>query len=153
MPISEEEVSNGYYLKSMPPGEEFAVFLSARGHCLEDNGRKAEAVVSYAQALARKPDSPDYFAFVAGSLGYRHLPDVERIVSRPAIPEPPMVYPMQMATNPAAGAAAYQDATAALYEPNGVPQRVPYSVFKPSGPDGPTGFQNPMPDPQLGFSQ
>jgi Transglutaminase-like superfamily len=153
MPISDEEFKKGYYLKSMTPREELAVFLAARGHCLEDNGRKAEAIVSYAQALAHHPDSPDCFGFLAGCLGYRHLPGFERTVARQAIPEPPMVYPMQVATNPALATTACQNRIAAPDLPGGVQQEVPYNVFKPSGPDVPTGFQNPVSDPQLGFPQ
>jgi Transglutaminase-like superfamily len=134
LPISEDEVKKGYYLASMATREELAVFLAARGHCLEDNGRKAEAIVSYAQALAHNPDSPDCFGFLAGCLGYRHLPAAEQSVSLPAIPEPPAVYPMQLRTNPDVDTTGYQDRYSAKTQAISSPQS-PYSVYKPVVPN------------------
>jgi hypothetical protein len=43
VPMSEAEIQSGHYLKSLTPPEELAVFLSARGHCLEAAGRLPEA--------------------------------------------------------------------------------------------------------------
>ena len=74
-PISKNELKAGHYLKSLSPGEELAVFLSARGHCLEDNKRIAEARVCYAQALQRCPNHPDYSSFLVASLGLQQYPD------------------------------------------------------------------------------
>lgn len=62
--ISDEEVARGYYLKSLSPSEEFAVFLAARGHCLTDHGRYAEALAVYREA-AERMQTPDYEGFVA----------------------------------------------------------------------------------------
>lgn len=146
-PISEDEVKAGHYLKSLSPGEELAVFLSARGHCLEDNGKTAEAVVSYAQALRRKPDSPDYFAFLANSMGFRQRPALPQVVRRQPI-EPPMVYPT-----------VHDPFT--YSSPNGSPSMgwaqptMPHSVFKPYTPSTgiPNGFANPAADPGFGFPQ
>src|SRR3972149_6366595 len=92
-PISEAEVKAGHYLKSLTPGEELAVFLAARGHCLEDNGRTAEARVCYAQALQRQPGSPDFFSFLVQSLGFRQRPDFQQVARRQPV-EPPPVYPI-----------------------------------------------------------
>jgi len=67
-PISEQEVKTGLYLKSLTPPDELAGFLAARGHCLEDNGRLAEARVAYALAHQLAPKSPEYMAFLAKTL-------------------------------------------------------------------------------------
>ncbi len=54
-PISPEEVEAGYYLKSLSPGEELAVFLSARGHCLEQqtNSRSSRMLRTGVATAAR----------------------------------------------------------------------------------------------------
>jgi hypothetical protein len=138
-PISDDEVKAGHYLKSLPPGEELAVFLSARGHCLEDIGRRPEALVSYAQALQRRPDSPDYFAFLANSMGFRKRPVIE----------PPMVYPT--ANDPYTYARPTRSPGMGWAHP--MVQTQPHNVFKPHAPSTgfPNGFQNPVADPGLGF--
>ncbi len=61
-PISNEEVANGDYLKSLSIEEDLAVFLAARGHCLFDHGRFAEALAAYREAAKRMP-TPDYLMF------------------------------------------------------------------------------------------
>jgi hypothetical protein len=66
--MSQEEMEEGGYLKSLSPAEELAVFLSARGHCLEVNGRLAEAELAQAQAHVLAPQSPVYLAFLAGAV-------------------------------------------------------------------------------------
>lgn len=62
--ISEEAVASGEYLKSLTPSEELAVFLEARGHCLHDNGRVAEACEAYAAACRLMPQSLDAKGFL-----------------------------------------------------------------------------------------
>jgi hypothetical protein len=122
-PISEMEVKAGHYLKSLSPGEELAVFLSARGHCFEDNRRKADALVCYAQALQRRPDSPDYYSFLVATLGFRQMPDFQQVARRQPT-QPRMGYPTQFdphtpprpTNNPGVGLAQ------------------PYNVFKPYTP-------------------
>ena len=66
--MSEAESREGGYLKSLSAAEELAVFLSARGHCLEVNGRLAEAQLAQAQAHVLAPQSPVYLAFLAGAV-------------------------------------------------------------------------------------
>jgi hypothetical protein len=134
-PISDAEVKAGHYLKSLPPEEEFAVFLSARGHCLEDTGKTADAVVSYAQALRRRPDSPDYFAFLANSMGFRQRPALPQVARRQPI-EPPMVYPT--AHDPYTYSRPTRNPGMGWAQP-AVPTP-PYNVFKPYGPS--TGIPN-----------
>jgi hypothetical protein len=149
-PISEEEVKAGHYLKSLSPGEELAVFLSARGHCLEDTGRRPEALVSYAQALQRRPDSPDYFAFLANSMGFRRRPALPQVARRQPI-EPPMVYPN--AHPPIASSHSTRNSGMG-WAPSGIPNQQ-YNVFKPHAPSTgiPNGFANPVADPGFGFPQ
>lgn len=75
-PISDEEVARGEFLRSLSPSEELAVFLGARGHCLVDNGRHAEALEWYRQAFHRLP-TPQYQDWVnvtEGILAGRLIP-------------------------------------------------------------------------------
>jgi len=66
--MSDAEVASGQFLKSLSPAEELAVFLSARGHCLEAAGRLAEAQLAHAHAHVLAPQSPLYLAFLAGAV-------------------------------------------------------------------------------------
>jgi hypothetical protein len=147
-PISAAEIKAGHYLKSLPSAEEFAVFLSARGHCLEDTGKTADAVASYAQALRRRPDSPDYFAFLANCMGFRKRPALPPIVRR-APSQPPSIYPgaydPYTYANPPNNPGAIGVQTHA--------QSLPHDVFNPYDPSTgfPNGVQNPVTDPRFGF--
>jgi hypothetical protein len=149
-PISEDEVKAGHYLKSLSPGEELAVFLSARGHCLEDIGRRPEALVSYAQALQRRPDSPDYFAFLANSMGFRQRPVLPQVARRQLV-EPPMVYPT--AHDPYTYSRPTRNSGIGWAQPTVPTQQ--HNVFKPYAlrTGLPNGFQNPVADPGFGFPQ
>jgi len=68
-PISDRELKAGQYLQSLTPAEELAEFLAARGHCLQDNGRLAEAQVAYAHAHALNPKSWLLYGFLAEAVG------------------------------------------------------------------------------------
>jgi hypothetical protein len=68
VPLTAAEVAAGHYLKSLTPAEEQAVFLSARGHCLEAAGRLPEAQLAYAQAHVLAPSSPLYLACLASAV-------------------------------------------------------------------------------------
>lgn len=57
--LTEREMMNDWFLRSLTPAEELAVFLMQRGHCLEDTGRTAEAQVAYAIAHKLAPKSPE----------------------------------------------------------------------------------------------
>jgi hypothetical protein len=57
-PISDAELKLGWYLKSLTPVEEFAVFLQNRGACLLDNERFAEARSAYAHSCRFAPQDP-----------------------------------------------------------------------------------------------
>ena len=63
-PINEAEIKRGEYLRSLTPAEELGVFLAARGHCLEDNGRWHEARIAYARAHQLMPRSRAYYRFL-----------------------------------------------------------------------------------------
>jgi regulator of sirC expression with transglutaminase-like and TPR domain len=68
IPVNDAELRECGYLKSLSREEEFAVFLAARGHCLQANGRFAEAQLAQAQAHVLVPKSPVYLAFLAGAV-------------------------------------------------------------------------------------
>jgi regulator of sirC expression with transglutaminase-like and TPR domain len=78
VPMTPEEIASGQYLKSLTPAEELAVFLSARGHCLEAAGRLPEAQVAHAHAHVLAPKSPVYLAFLAAAVK-KELPDWQRV--------------------------------------------------------------------------
>jgi hypothetical protein len=59
MKLTERERQGEWYLRSLTPSEELAIFLMQRGHCLEDTGRLAEAQVAYAIAHRLAPKSPE----------------------------------------------------------------------------------------------
>ena len=58
-PLTEAEIIEHGYLKSLSSAEELAVFLSIRGQCLIESGRYAEAAASFEHALHLRPGSPD----------------------------------------------------------------------------------------------
>lgn len=66
--LSEAELSGGWYLRSLEPEEELAVFLMMRGHCLEDTDRLHEAQVAYAMAHRFAPRSPEAIGYLANAL-------------------------------------------------------------------------------------
>jgi len=68
VPVTEAEIENASYLKSLTPAEELALFLSTRGHCLESCGRFAEAQVPHAHAHLLAPGSAVYLAFLASAV-------------------------------------------------------------------------------------
>lgn len=59
-PVTEEEIRNDGYLKSLTPDEEHAVFLSIRGHCLMSANRYEEAAKAYAEAAKLAPAARGY---------------------------------------------------------------------------------------------
>jgi tetratricopeptide (TPR) repeat protein len=81
--ITQDEVKRGEYLKTLDPSEEFAVFLAARGHCLQDNGRFAEAHVAYAYAHKLDPTARDYLGFLLESVKKGAHSDEARPTTRP----------------------------------------------------------------------
>ncbi len=62
--ISAEEEKSGFYLRTLFPAEEFALFLKCRVRCLLDAARYQETLVWAARALQYAPDDP-YFPAVA----------------------------------------------------------------------------------------
>lgn len=57
-PISDAELKEGWYLKSLTPAEELAVFLQNRACCLMDNGRFKEAELAYTHSYQLAPQNP-----------------------------------------------------------------------------------------------
>jgi hypothetical protein len=68
-PMDPSEIAAGYYLRSLTPPEELAVFLCARGHCLEDMGRTEQAREAYAEAVRFDPTKPEYTLFLRAMTG------------------------------------------------------------------------------------
>jgi hypothetical protein len=68
-PVSEEEMKRDGYLKSLSAAEELAVFLSLRGNCLREAGRRAEAATCYAQASRLAPEARAYQVLLAETQG------------------------------------------------------------------------------------
>jgi regulator of sirC expression with transglutaminase-like and TPR domain len=59
-PISDEEVKQGWYLRSLSPREELAAFFALRGQVLQFHRRSIEALMAHAQATLLHPGHPDY---------------------------------------------------------------------------------------------
>lgn len=64
-PVTEEEIRNEGYLKSLTAAEELAVFLSLRANCLKDAGKLPEAAACYAQAAQLAPAARSYALLLA----------------------------------------------------------------------------------------
>ena len=67
-PLNPADRTGGWFLRSIEPAEELAVFLMQRGHCLEDNGRLPEAQVAYTLAKRFAPKSPEAVGYLANAL-------------------------------------------------------------------------------------
>jgi tetratricopeptide (TPR) repeat protein len=65
--VTEEEIREDGYLKSLTPSEELALFLSLRGNCLKEAGRVAEAIVAYEQAVRFAPNARPYRVLLAAA--------------------------------------------------------------------------------------
>jgi hypothetical protein len=61
--IGEEEIHANGYLQSLTPAQELADFLTTRGHCLLDTGKRREALEAYTQAVMRNPANALLAAF------------------------------------------------------------------------------------------
>ena len=67
-PITADELQRGEYLRSLTPREELALFMAARGHCLQDIGQKSDTYVSYAHAHKLAPKLPENLWFLRDAL-------------------------------------------------------------------------------------
>lgn len=68
-PLTEAEINEHGYLKSLSAAEELAVFLSIRGQCLVEAGRFADAINSYEHAIRLRPASHDQRLLLAQAQG------------------------------------------------------------------------------------
>lgn len=59
-PLTPDQLRTGQYLRPLSAAEEVALFLGNRGHCLEDNGRLAEAHDALSHAVQLAPSSSYY---------------------------------------------------------------------------------------------
>jgi hypothetical protein len=66
-PLSDQEIAENGYLRSMTPVEEAAAFLAIRGACWQENGRLREAQEAYAAAARLAPQCELYQQLAAGS--------------------------------------------------------------------------------------
>lgn len=57
-PISDKEIQNGFYLKSLTPTEEFAIFLETRGLCLLEHNKLVEALNAFNHVSYLVPNHP-----------------------------------------------------------------------------------------------
>jgi hypothetical protein len=57
-PISDAELKARWYLKSLTPAEELAVFLQNRANCLMDNRRFKEAKLAFTRSYQLAPQNP-----------------------------------------------------------------------------------------------
>ena len=55
-PVTDHEIKENGYLKSMTPAEELSVFLTIRAMCLREAGRMKDAIAAHAAALRLAPD-------------------------------------------------------------------------------------------------
>ena len=102
-PISNAELKQGWYLKSLTPAEETAVFLQNRASCLMDNRRYSEARVAYVRSYQLAPQDPLGHGQIAGASGGGRPVYVGPVASawrerRPAIDGlgTPTAYPSQL---------------------------------------------------------
>ena len=71
-PIADSELDEGWYLRSLTPREELAIFFSLRGQVLNFHKRTPEAILAHAQASNLHPGHPDYLAGLALVAGLRN---------------------------------------------------------------------------------
>ena len=64
-PTTQQEVRSGWYLSSLTPAEELAIFLQTRGHCLRVAGFFGEARGAYLGAAALAPELCENQVFLA----------------------------------------------------------------------------------------
>lgn len=91
-PVTDEEVKEGWYLRSLSPREELATFFALRGQVLSFHKRTMEALLAHTQANLLHPGHPDYKIGLAIASKRQ---SVELMGSDPV--EAPMVYPQRNA--------------------------------------------------------
>jgi hypothetical protein len=78
-PINALEIQEGYFLRSLSPREELAVFLGERGNCLLDNMRFLEAMRAYKSAAELAPNDPCIEnAWATSSILYMAIDNAEK---------------------------------------------------------------------------
>jgi hypothetical protein len=143
-PVSEEEIRADGYLKSLTPADELALFLSLRGQCLMEAGRRSEAEASYTQAVRLAPGSRPCRALLAAAR-QAHPPGTARVPVSPGLPQAhsltqPLALPDVSAFATVSGASVPSSAGAA---------RAPALAVLPGSlsPQGPTLNQPSDPNP------
>jgi hypothetical protein len=85
--VTEEEIREDGYLKSLTPPEELALFLSLRGNCLKEAGRIPEATASYEQAVRLAPQARPYRVLLAAARS-------QNVGTVASIPQPRPILPV-----------------------------------------------------------
>jgi hypothetical protein len=88
-PIADEEVREGWYMKSLTPAEELAVFLQNRAYCFQDNGRLKEARPAFVHSYRLAPQNPFGPAQIASVSEQQTQPRYSN-VGRPVLGTGPM---------------------------------------------------------------
>ncbi len=82
-PVSDAEIQNEGFLKSLTAPEELAVFLSLRGSCLKESGRLKEAAECYANASRLAPSWNAYRALLADTEAPRPSLSASKYIEAP----------------------------------------------------------------------
>ncbi len=64
-PITEQDIKENSYLKSLTAAEDLSLFLETRGHCLRVAARLREAREAYHEAQTLTPQWPEHQLFLA----------------------------------------------------------------------------------------
>lgn len=145
-PITDAELKQGWYLKSLTPADELAVFLQNRACCLMDNGRFKEAQLAFTRSYQLAPQNPlgreqIAYAASAGRPSYRPVPrgvPVHRFVDEFGAP---MVYRNQYNNIERINEINRRNMQRTMRPPQvptpGVPQQPSYAPPNPYGPQPP----------------
>jgi len=76
-----KEKAGDWYMRSLSPVEELAVFLATRGTCLEENGRLGEAIQAFDWAVKLVPDDLRYESHLVRLLKRRYEAGIEALES------------------------------------------------------------------------
>ena len=140
--ITDAELKQGWYLKSLTPAEELAVFLQNRANCLMDNGRFAEAKVAFTHSYRLAPQDPLGPAQIASAAQAgkpRYVAAPRGVRGRGIVDEfgVPFVYPNPMADVERINAINRANMERLTRPPQPGAEQPPYAPVNPYGPQPP----------------
>ena len=95
-PVTEQEIKEQDYLKSLSSREELSVFLAIRGSCLTEAGRLAEATASFEAAFRRAPNWKGNQVMLAEARERQHgLPNARLVLLRQELNRPTPTNPLE----------------------------------------------------------